>query len=137
MSTILNPLLGGIVIGLATTMLLAFNGKIMGVSGILRRVVLGQFTNENIWRYAFLFGLLLGAVIMLNFFSHYFHYQLDFSYLEAVIAGLLVGFSTQMANGCTSGHGVCGLPRFSIRSIAATLIFMFAGIITVLIRGLA
>lgn len=124
-------LLGGILIGLASVMLLAFRGRIAGISGILgglmqiKNTPAGHFN----WRIAFLLGLLLSSTLY-GFFFPVPTSQIDASYLTLIIAGLLVGFGTRMGSGCTSGHAVCGLGRMSIRSLAATLSFMAAGFVT-------
>jgi uncharacterized membrane protein YedE/YeeE len=135
MENILAPLLGGVIIGLAATIMLAFNGKITGISGILG----GLFNlslKDNSWRLLFVLGLIFGGVIMQFTSPDYFQYELKFSYIEAIVAGLLVGVGTRIGSGCTSGHGVCGLARFSTRSLVATCTFMGVAIVTVLIKGL-
>jgi uncharacterized membrane protein YedE/YeeE len=129
----LNGLLGGMLIGAAAVMLYWFNGRIMGVSGITSRL-LTKPNREYWWRLAFVVGLVLGGFI----------YQLKFpvsavidaSLFSLLVAGLLVGFGTVMGNGCTSGHGICGIARLSKRSIVATLVFMATGILTVWIKKL-
>ncbi|OUR95633.1 hypothetical protein A9Q84_14105 [Halobacteriovorax marinus] len=128
------PFLGGIIIALATTIMLFFNGRITGISGILGNS-LSKPTSEKRWQYSFLIGLIIGGAILLQLSPQLFQFEINFSYQEAIIAGLLVGFGTRLGSGCTSGHGVCGLPRLSVRSLVATLTFMGAGIITVLIRS--
>ena len=115
--------------------MLFFNGRITGISGILGRS-LSAPKSENTWQYTFLLGLILGGVILLNLYPQFFEFEINFSYTEAIIAGLLVGFGTRLGNGCTSGHGVCGLANLSIRSLTATLNFMAAGIVTVFLKGL-
>jgi uncharacterized membrane protein YedE/YeeE len=124
-------LFGGILIGLASIMLLAFKGRIAGISGILGSVMQTQNTppGHYSWRIAFLLGLVLSSAIYGLFFALPIS-QIDASYLTLVIAGLLVGFGTRMGSGCTSGHAVCGLGRLSVRSLAATLSFMVAGFVT-------
>ncbi len=132
-SAYLNGFLGGMLIGSAAVLLFWFNGRIMGVSGIASRL-LGKPDKDFLWRLAFVFGLILGG----------FFYQLKFPVVAVVkanigvliIAGLLVGFGTVLGNGCTSGHGICGIARFSKRSIVATLVFMAVGILTVAIKNL-
>ena len=122
-------LVGGLLIGLAAGLLWFLNGRILGVSGIIG----GLFTfsrADTLWRATFLGCLISGGVLM-----YYFHPQ-SFEMIQMpssilVIAGFLVGFGTRLGNGCTSGHGVCGISRISIRSIVATLLFMSFGILTV------
>ena len=126
-----SPLLGGGLIGVAVTVLLYFNGRIAGNSGM----VAGLWTlkkDRAWWRLFYLVGLVLGAYLYAVFFGRP-AYVLNAPYPVVIIAGLLVGFGTQLGGGCTSGHGICGLARFSKRSIAATLIFMGTGILTVFI----
>lgn len=135
MEQILNPLLGGVIIGVGATFMMAFNGKIAGISGILGGA-LTTIKKEHFWRYSFLLGLILGGFLLKYISPQYFNYELNFSYTEAIIAGLLVGVGTRLGSGCTSGHGVCGLPRFSARSLIATMTFMGVAILTVLIKGL-
>ncbi|WP_127717079.1 YeeE/YedE family protein [Halobacteriovorax sp. HLS] len=135
MENILNPLLGGVIIGLATTLMMAFNGKITGISGIVGSS-LSKFSRENFWRYSFLLGLILGGVLLKYIAPQFFNYEIKFSFIEAIVAGLLVGIGTRLGSGCTSGHGVCGLPRLSARSLIATITFMGFGILTVFIKGL-
>lgn len=135
MQDIALPLIGGMIIGLATSIMLAFNGKITGISGIISQS-LEMPKAKNYWRYMFLAGLLAGGTFMLYFSPQYFFYSLNFSLYEAIAAGLFVGVGAVLGSGCTSGHGVCGLARLSGRSFAATLIFMGMAIVTVFIRGL-
>lgn len=124
-----NPLLGGALVGLAAAILLLFNGRVAGVSGILNRSFLDP------WRSFFTLGLIVGGAAI--FYLGGTRGTADFSdgtgigLGQTVVAGLFVGFGTVLGSGCTSGHGVCGISRFSVRSIAATLIFIFAGFVTV------
>jgi len=134
MENVLYPLAGGLLIGLAATLNFSFLGRITGISGILFNLF-SKFKAENLWRYAFVIGLFLGGLLMKVLFPHFFDYNLEGGYLKLGIAGFLVGFGTILGGGCTSGHGVCGLPRLSVRSLWATLLFMGAGIVTVAIEG--
>ena len=134
MENVLYPLLGGILIGLSSTTMLGGLGRITGISGILGSS-LSRFNLENIWRYNFLTGLILGGFFMQMLFPEMFNYEVKGSVYKIVIAGLLVGFGTRLGSGCTSGHGVCGLARLAKRSIYATLTFILAGIVTVYIQG--
>jgi uncharacterized membrane protein YedE/YeeE len=124
-------LFGGILIGLASIMLLLFKGRIAGISGILGSLMQIQNTPSGhySWRVAFLLGLLLSSNLYGLFFTLPTS-QIDSSYLTLIVAGLLVGFGTRMGSGCTSGHAVCGLGRLSMRSLAATLSFMATGFVT-------
>lgn len=125
-------LLGGAVIGLAVTVMLLFNGRVTGISGIINGIL--SFTPHDIfWRVAFVLGLLTGGIILSFSYPHSFKGALELSSTNVAIAGLLVGFGTIMGSGCTSGHGVCGISRLSIRSIVSTVIFISAGVIAVVI----
>lgn len=126
----LPPLFGGMLIGLAALLMLLFNGKIMGVSGIVG----GIFSlpkKDTAWRFAFLAGIFLGGTVMFYFSPEAFLNSTLRSTPILFFAGIFVGIGTRMGGGCTSGHGVCGISRFSIRSIVATLLFMFAGSVVV------
>ena len=124
-----HGLFGGMLIGLAAVLLYGFNGRIMGVSGILSRL-LQKPAPDWPWRLSFVVGLILGGAA----YRFPLNVHIQASYLTIVVAGLLVGFGTVLGNGCTSGHGICGIARFSKRSIVATLVFMAAGIVTVLLK---
>ncbi len=127
-----SPVLGGALIGVAATMLLACNGRIAGVSGIVNGI--GSVdANERWWRILFLVGLMGAAAIMLHFIPSSLPQRSSFPPVALIVAGLLVGFGTRMGNGCTSGHGVCGLGRLSRRSVAAVLVFVAAAMATVLL----
>ncbi len=130
-TAIWHALLGGILIGFAVSILLIFNGKIAGISGILGGALNAKFHGQG-WRYTFLLGLLLSPVLY-GAFSTLPTITISASNTAIVIAGLLVGVGTRMGNGCTSGHGICGIARLSSRSIIATLTFMGFGILTVFI----
>lgn len=125
-----SSLIGGILIGLASAMLFVGQGRIAGVMGIFNGL-LGKVTNDFWWRLCFILGLLIGGGIIVFYLPQ--NSALDYSkpIPLLIIGGLLVGFGTRMGNGCTSGHGVCGLGRRSPRSLAAVLSFMGAGMITV------
>ncbi len=132
---ILFPLIGGILIGLAASLVLVGLGKITGISGILASAVFNPTLKENVWKIVFVCGLILGGLLMRRFYPELFNYSISTNIPLVIAAGLLVGFGTRLGSGCTSGHGVCGLPRLSKRSLVATLTFMGSGIITVLIKG--
>ena len=121
--------LGGLLIGLAASLLRLSNGRIAGISGICGGL-LSRSTGDRGWRLCFLAGLPLGALAV-GAFRGGLPVQIVASPVALVAAGLLVGFGTRLGNGCTSGHGVCGLARGSRRSLAATLTFMASGAITV------
>lgn len=130
--TPIPSLLGGVLIGLASTGLLLANGKIAGVSGVLGRSLFPAAGDLG-WRLAFLVGLPLGAWLATRLTSDAMGYSITASLPLLVGGGLLVGIGTQLGNGCTSGHGVCGLARGSRRSLAATLTFMAIAAITVFV----
>lgn len=118
---------GGALIGLAAALLIVFNGRVAGISGIAG----GLFTPKRgdiAWRLAFLFGLVV-APILYSLVRVLPAIQIEASTPTLVIAGLLVGVGTRYGAGCTSGHGVCGLSRFSMRSLVATLTFMAVGFV--------
>ncbi|PFH30148.1 MULTISPECIES: YeeE/YedE family protein [Burkholderia] len=125
-------LAGGVLIGLAAAWLVAFNGRIAGISGIVG----GLFTAgaaERDWRAAFVAGL-IAAPLAMRIAGAGVTLQIDAGWGELLAAGLLVGIGTRYAGGCTSGHGVCGLSRGASRSIVATAVFMVAGFATVFVR---
>lgn len=124
-------LVGGALIGLSATILLLFNGRIAGISGILGAVVNPE-PDDLRWRLAFLLGMVLtGFGIQLLAPAALGLPPVDRTLGVVVAAGLLVGFGTRLGNGCTSGHGICGLSRLSVRSLAAVLSFMVSGAVTV------
>ena len=128
--TPLASLSGGILIGLSAAAMLLFNGKIAGVSGIVGGL-LSPTHNETLWRAVFVAGLVTGGLIMAQFTPHSFNIGVSRSGGALILAGLLVGFGTRLGNGCTSGHGVCGTSRGSVRSIVATMVFMATGVAVV------
>ena len=129
---ILGGLIGGALIGLAAVLLLALNGRIAGISGILGGLITSTGWGDRFWRCAFIFGLPAGAgLYALTYGGLPLELQAHGSTL--LVAGLLVGVGTRLGSGCTSGHGVCGLARRSPRSLLATVIFMVAAAFTVLL----
>ncbi len=131
--TALSALGGGVLIGLAAALLLFFNNRVAGISGIAAGI-LPPWQQETGWRLWFLIGLVVSAPLWKLFGGHVY-IQLDASIIVLAIAGLLVGFGTQLGGGCTSGHGICGNARLSVRSIVATLVFMTtAGVTVFLVR---
>ena len=127
-----NAVIGGILIGLAVSLMLLFNGRVTGISGILGGVIKPQKSDLS-WRVAFIGGLVLGGVVLQYVLPNAFIQKSSALNVDYMIAGVLVGFGTLLGNGCTSGHGVCGISRLSVRSIVATLTFIVFGIISVLI----
>ena len=125
-------LLGGLLIGCAAALFLLVNGRILGASGILGGAVDGTGRGTMAERLALLAGL-IGVPAVLTWGDKSAETNLTGNLVVVVIAGLAVGFGTRMANGCTSGHGVCGISRFSLRGILATLVYLAAGMGTMLI----
>lgn len=125
--TPLSALIGGTFIGLGALLLMATLGRIAGISGITSLAI---FQREGrSWRLAFVVGLLLGPVVVSLMLSDFSFSTPELS-IRTVMAGMLVGLGTAWGSGCTSGHGVCGISRFSARSLVATLVFMAAGVFT-------
>ena len=114
-SKIAYPLVGGALIGLAATLMLLFNGRVTGISGILA-ASLAKPLKDGVWRWAFVAGLIIGGFLMHIARPDLFINLSRRSTALVLIAGLLVGYGTVMGGGCTSGHGVCGISRLSIRS---------------------
>ena len=127
-----SALIGGMLIGSAATLMLWANGRITGISGILGGVLF-PIKHEVLWRSIFIGGLLCGAILYALAGNAPITVELQATPALTVIAGLLVGFGTRMGSGCTSGHAICGIARFSKRSFAATLVFMITAIITVFV----
>ncbi|SRR5713101_2888069 len=119
-------LLGGVIIGSAAALLLLFNGRICGISGIFGGLLSAK-RDDTLWRFLFVAGLLAGGIVLRFFYPQAFNIKIDYSASTIVLAGLLVGIGTRMGSGCTSGHGVCGIGRLSPRSLVASLIFMACG----------
>lgn len=124
-------LIGGVLIGLASVWLLAANGRIAGISGILHGLF-AQPPGDRSWRLLFIIGL-IGAGFAWHLYAGPAPVRESFGLGWAAAAGLLVGFGTRIGGGCTSGHGVCGLARFSRRSLVATLVFMATAAATVFV----
>ncbi len=126
----LMALLGGSLIGLSVSLMLLWNGRVTGISGIINGV-LTPIRGDTEWRWYFIGGLLLGGFGMNLWDPSVFYGQLETDTWTVVLAGLLVGFGTILGSGCTSGHGVCGISRLSPRSLVATLVFIAAGVLAV------
>ena len=131
--TPIESLVGGSIIGLAVAILYLLRGNYAGVSKIYYYVIFAK-KNGFLWRLLFIVGLIIGPII-LSFFSYN---DLGFEMpntnpIIVILGGLLVGYGTQLGSGCTSGHGVCGIGRLSIRSIVGTFVFVAAGVVTVFI----
>ena len=127
--TPISALAGGALLGLAAATLMLFHGRIAGISGIFGGLLAPQ-PGEISWRVSFVGGLLAGGLVLSLLLPGALDMTIDRSAGAIVVAGLLVGFGTRMGSGCTSGHGICGISRFSSRSIVATVTFMAAGAAT-------
>ena len=132
MSVFILPILGGLLIGLSATLLLWLNGRIAGISGITDALMSARNFAETGWRAAFVVGLILGPVLLSLFGFHAIGKPVA-STSSLALAGLLVGFGTVLGGGCTSGHGVCGIARLSMRSLVATLVFVIMAAMTVFV----
>ena len=124
--TPVSALIGGAFIGLSAVLLMLLNGRIAGISGILGNLLRPQ-QGEWQWRLAFVAGLAVAPLLLSSASQVSAAVDIAAGWPALVVGGLLVGFGTRMGGGCTSGHGVCGLARFSPRSLVATLVFMAAG----------
>lgn len=121
---------GGALIGLAVTLMLLFNGRVTGISGIISSA-LAKPTADGLWRWMFLGGLIAGGFFIKYFQPGFFINSSERSSAAVIVAGILVGYGTVMGSGCTSGHGICGISRLSMRSVLATLTFMLFGFLSV------
>lgn len=128
---IINALLGGSLIGLSAVFLMLTLGRISGISGITSGLLSLSLTKQDLWRGAFLLGLLIGPVVYLALGFKAPEVVMDKSLTTLIVGGVLVGFGASLGSGCTSGHGVCGIARISPRSIVATVVFLATAIITV------
>jgi|TARA_B110000438_G_C15750988_1_gene622961 uncharacterized membrane protein YedE/YeeE len=125
--------LGGMIIGLAVIIFFLFNGRLVGISGIASNALTEK--NNKFDNILFLLGLVIGPILYSLFTKNEINITISNSFILLIFAGLLVGIGTRISGGCTSGHGISGIGRFSLRSIVATITFMFVGIITVLIKN--
>ena len=121
--------LGGVLIGLSASMMLLLHGRITGISGIFAGIM-ERSSGDRLWRVLFFVGLLLGGVGFAVLAPEVVADTLGRTPVYVIVAGLLVGFGTRLGSGCTSGHGICGLTRFSVRSLVAVLTFMATGAVT-------
>jgi len=131
--TPITATLGGMIIGLAVVIFFLFNGRLVGISGIASNALTEQ--DNKFDNLLFLLGLILGPIIYSLFTSKEINITISNSFILLIFAGLLVGIGTRVSGGCTSGHGISGIGRFSLRSIIATITFMVVGILTVLIKN--
>ena len=128
--TLLNSLIGGILIGIAAIIVFIVNGRMMGISGIIGNLITHKETDQIYWRIIFILGVLIGPLFFIILFKE-LKSEMVANNALLIISGFLVGLGTSLGNGCTSGHGICGLSRFSIRSIVATFVFVISGMTTV------
>ena len=132
--TPITALTGGLLIGLSVALFFILNGRMIGVSGIASNfLITKENRSENLF---FLTGLILGPSIYTFFLGQEIQITISNSLFLLIGGGTLVGFGTRLSSGCTSGHGISGISRFSLRSIIATITFMIVGILTVLITNI-
>ena len=132
--TPIEAFLGGLIIGFSVVLFYIANGRIAGISGIVNNSI---FSNVNRFdNILFVTGLVIGPMIYKIIINPEIDFNISNSIPLLIAAGFLVGVGTKIGSGCTSGHGICGISRFSKRSIVATLIFMISAILTVFIKGL-
>jgi len=132
--TPISALTGGLLIGLSVALFFILNGRMIGISGIASNLLVSK--NNRIDNFLFLIGLILGPLIYNLISGKEINISISSSLILLIIGGTLVGFGTRLSSGCTSGHGISGISRFSLRSIIATITFMIVGILTVLITGI-
>lgn len=128
-----SALIGGIIIGLAVVIFFLFNGRLVGISGIAANAL--NQKDRRIDNILFLVGLIIGPILYALVSNKEINISISNSLPLLIVAGLLVGIGTRISGGCTSGHGISGIGRFSLRSIIATITFMVVGILTVLIKN--
>jgi hypothetical protein len=130
LDTVFMPVIGGVLIGASALLLMAFNGRVAGICSIVAGAILPG-KDDRAWRWVFMLGLLVGTWLCHQLIGLPVPVAEHSQSALVIISGLLVGYGTQLGSGCTSGHGVCGLGRLSLRSLVATLVFMSAGVVTV------
>ena len=126
--------LGGLLIGLSVVIFFVFNGRLIGISGIASNFLTSK--DNRFSNLLFLIGLIIGPIVYKIFSQEEINISISNSFYLLAVAGLLVGAGTRIGGGCTSGHGISGIGRFSLRSIVATATFMIVGILTVLVKNL-
>ena len=131
--TPITATLGGMIIGLAVVIFFLFNGRLVGISGIAANAL--NQKERRIDNILFLVGLIIGPILYALISNKEINISISNSLPLLIVAGLLVGIGTRISGGCTSGHGISGIGRFSLRSIIATITFMVVGILTVLIKN--
>ena len=128
-----SAFIGGAIIGFAVVLFFIGNGRLAGVSGIASNFLTSKINRLD--NFLFLIGLVVGPIIFSIFINDEIPFLITDSFPLIIFAGLLVGVGTRVGGGCTSGHGICGIGRFSLRSVVATITFILTGIITVLFIG--
>ncbi len=126
-------LIGGLLIGLGAAVYLLGNGRVMGASGIVGGLIDGTGRNSVPERLVFLAGVIAVPAVLFALSDGEVSTHLTSNWVVIIAAGVLVGVGTRIANGCTSGHGVCGISRFSLRGIMATVVYLVAGGVTLLV----
>ena len=129
----ISAISGGLLIGFSVALFFILNGRMIGISGIVSSALVSK--DRRVDNFLFLFGLILGPLVYKLISGKEINISISNSVILLIIAGVLVGFGTRLSSGCTSGHGISGISRFSLRSIIATITFMLIGILTVLITG--
>ena len=132
--TPVSALIGGLLIGLSVALFFILNGRMIGISGMASNFLVSK--NNRVDNFLFLAGLILGPLIYSYTTGKEINISISSSLILLIIGGAFVGFGTRLSSGCTSGHGISGISRFSLRSIIATITFMVVGILTVSISGI-
>ena len=128
-----SAFVGGAIIGFAVVLFFIGNGRLAGVSGIASNFLTSKINRVD--NFLFLIGLVVGPIIFSIFINNEIPFLITDSFPLIIFGGLLVGIGTRVSGGCTSGHGICGIGRFSLRSIVATITFILTGIATVSFVG--
>ena len=131
--TPISALSGGLLIGFSVALFFILSGRMIGISGIASSILVSK--DRRVDNFLFLFGLIIGPLFYNLISGNEINISISNSVILLIIAGALVGFGTRLSSGCTSGHGISGISRFSLRSIIATITFMLIGILTVLVTG--
>lgn len=126
----INALWGGVLIGISVSLMLLWNGRVTGISGIIYGLI-NRTAGDLGWRFSFVLGLIMGGLTLFTLKPEVFGRIPESINWTVPLAGALVGFGTVLGSGCTSGHGVCGISRMSIRSLTATLLFITSGVLSV------
>ena len=130
----INATIGGVMIACSVIIMMTLLGKVTGISSIVWQTIKADQNEPNkLWRPAFVIGLVMGPVLVHLLLNWEFPVAKSDNVWLIILSGILVGFGTKLGSGCTSGHGVCGIGRFSLRSLVATIVFMSTGILTVAI----